>query len=239
MFTISTVELVLALVPAIVPAPPPELEGCPVEMGATPYSELTMEWAHGHQSLGENLSSSYAFRGISFATVPSPIERKKWFDVPEGPGGVEIGLFEDYRPDKSQKEARPKVIEKFMDFLLAADPKKMYQVSLRHPRCTDFERENIKNLQVFQNLCKAVHRKRARDAFHLWAAECSNLDYFLTSDTTFLNVYRTAVKDKKVNFKCRPVSPDELANELNISTDDIQIPEHGKMFLLSGREYDG
>jgi len=36
MFTISTVELVLALVPAIVPAPPPELEGCPVEMGATP-----------------------------------------------------------------------------------------------------------------------------------------------------------------------------------------------------------
>ena len=113
-----------------------------------------------------------------------------------------------------------------MDFLLAADPKKMYQVSLRHPRCTDFERENIKNLQVFQNLCKAVHRKRARDAFHLWAAECSNLDYFLTSDTTFLNVYRTAVKDKKVNFKCRPVSPDELANELNISTDDIQIPEH-------------
>lgn len=38
MFTISTVELVLAPVPAIVPAPPPWLEGCPVEMGATPVA---------------------------------------------------------------------------------------------------------------------------------------------------------------------------------------------------------
>ena len=36
MFTISTVELVLALVPDIVPAPLPYLEGCFVEMWATP-----------------------------------------------------------------------------------------------------------------------------------------------------------------------------------------------------------
>ena len=78
------------------------------------YSELDMECIHGHQSCGQNLSSSYAFRGIPFTTVPSPIERKKWFDVPEGPGGVEIGLFEDYRPDKSRKETRPTVVGKFM-----------------------------------------------------------------------------------------------------------------------------
>lgn len=207
------------------------------EIACCSYRELEKENVDGRHSLMCNLSGFYAFHGIPFAMVPSPIEREKWFDVSEGPGGVEIGLFEYYRPDKSRDKTRPNVREKFMDFLLAADPKKLYQTSLRHPRCTDFERNNIKNLHVFQNLCDAIHRKRARDAFHFWAAECNNIDYFLTTDGKFLRPYYTAIKDKKIKFRCKAVSPEELVRELNISTDGIQLPEHGKMFLMNGIEF--
>lgn len=84
---------------------------------------------------------------------------------------------------------------------------------------------------------KVLGRKRARDAYHLWSAECNNPDYFLTTDVNLINSYNTAVAYKKINLKCNLINPKDFIKELNISRVNIEIPEPGKMFLMNGLEY--
>ena len=84
---------------------------------------------------------------------------------------------------------------------------------------------------------KVIKRKRARDCYHLWACECSGLDFFLTTDSKLLESYSTAIKDKKIALSCKVVMPRGLVELLHISMEGISIPEPGKMFLMSGEEY--
>lgn len=180
------------------------------------YTELMWEIWQGYHSYGNNLSPLAAFRDTQFESVPAPIERGKLFSSANWVKGEEVELF--------------------MDFLLKVDPADFHIKVQRMAKFTEFELNNAKNISVFQQMCdgKALGRKRARDAYHLWAAECSGIGYFLTVDKKFLNPYRTAVRDKKISLKCRAVSPSELIEELGISTEGIFIPESGKRFFMSG-----
>lgn len=183
------------------------------------YTELMWEALLGYHSLVNNLSPLAAFMGTTFESVPAPIERGKFFSNANWVKGEEIELF--------------------MDFLLKVDPAKFHIKMHRMAKFTEFELNNAKNISIFQQMCdrKALGRSRARDAYHLWAAECSGIEYFLTVDKKFLNPYRTAVRDQKISLKCRAVSPAELIGELGISTEGIFIPESGKTFLMSGMPY--
>ena len=105
--------------------------------------------------------------------------------------------------------------------------------------CTDFERLCASKLDEFRNMCSesVFGRKRARDAYHYWTAECSCIDYFLTVDVKFVNAYKNAIKDKKLSAKCKVVSPIEFTEALSIPNSPLSIPACGKIFLLSGHEY--
>lgn len=183
------------------------------------YPELVWETWLGYQSLRNNVSPLYAFRDVKWHNIPSPIDRSKFFQSSNWVEGKEVELF--------------------MDFLLKVEPNKLYVLMKKSGQFTDFELNCAKNLSTFQDMCddKVLGRKRARDVYHLWSAECNNLDYFLTTDSKLINSYNTAVTHKKINLRCNLVNPKDLIEELNISRANIEIPESGKMFLMSGLEY--
>lgn len=180
--------------------------------------ELFWESLLSYHSWKAALSPLAAFNMVEFEEIPSPIERSKLF--------------------QSSDWVMKHRVEQFMDFLLDVNPSQLYQVMCGMNKFSKFELENARNIQKFKALCdeKVLKRKPARDAFHLWAAECSNVDYFLTIDMKFLRPYRQAIRSKKINFKCKAVSPEELIECLGISTEDIFIPETGKRYTMFGME---
>ena len=183
------------------------------------YPELVWESWGGYHSWAPNLSPLYAFHSVRWHSVPSPIERSKFF--------------------QSDNWVKGENVELFMDFLLKNDPRQLDDYMCRSDKFSDFERQCVKYLSFFQLMCddKVIGRKRARDCYHLWACECSGLDFFLTTDVRFLNSYSTAIRDKKISLSCKVVMPRGLVELLHISTEGISIPEPGKMFLMSGKEY--
>lgn len=188
------------------------------KLSACICKELVCESLLSHHSWKTALSPLAAFNRVEFEEIPSPIERSKLFQSSDWVMGQRV--------------------EQFMDFLLGVNPSQLYQMMCEMNKFSDFELKNAKNIQKFKDLCdeKTLKRKPARDAFHLWAAECSNVDYFLTIDMKFLRPYRQAIKSRKINFHCKAVSPEELIECLEISTDDIFIPETGKRFTMFGME---
>lgn len=124
-----------------------------------------------------------------------------------------------------------------MDFLLKVEPNKLYILMKKSGQFTDFELYCAKNLSTFQEMCdnKVLGRKRAQDIYHLWSAECNNLDYFLTTDAKLINSYNTAVRHKKINLNCNLINPKDFIKELNISRKNIEIPKHGLEYIPLGR----
>ncbi|EGW51494.1 hypothetical protein HMPREF1022_01511 [Desulfovibrio sp. 6_1_46AFAA] len=183
------------------------------------YPELVWETWLGYQSWRNNVSPLYAFRDVKWHNIPSPIDRSKFFQSSNWVEGKEVELF--------------------MDFLLKTDHIKLHSLMHKLNIFSEFEISCAKNLPIFQGMCsdKVLGRKRARDIYHLWAAECNNLDYFLTDDKKLINAYKNALKDKKINIHCNLVAPKELIEILNISTDGITVPNPGNMFLMNGLEY--
>lgn len=62
--------------------------------------------------------------------------------------------------------------------------------------------------------------KHVADAFHLWTAEVHRLDYFLTTDKKFLNVY-SDVRGKLAS-PTRATSPKGLCESLGVGPTDIE-----------------
>lgn len=126
-----------------------------------------------------------------------------------------------------------------MDFLLKVEPNKLYIRMKKSGQFTDFELYCAQNVSIFQEMCdnKVLGRKRARDIYHLWSAECNNLDYFLTTDAKLINSYNTAVRHKKINLNSNLINLKDFIKEINISRKNIVIPEPGKMFLMNGLDY--
>jgi hypothetical protein len=54
------------------------------------------------------------------------------------------------------------------------------------------------------------HRNQLLDAFHLWCAEVAGADYFLTHDTTLVDLWSRS-RDRGV---CRPIDTVPLVREL-------------------------
>lgn len=183
------------------------------------YDELRWEEWNGYQSMGNNLTPLAAFTKVRFNDVPPPIDRSKFVQTANWTDG---------------KEA-----DKFLDFLLEADSSRLEKMMKVQTCFSDFECQNAAQLKLFKDMCsnKAIGEKRKRDVFHLWAAECNHLDYFLTTDLKFLRSCNNAISHKKFVINCKVISPADLVKKLSIPDNDIHIPKAGTMFLMNGREY--
>ena len=131
------------------------------------YPELAWESWYGLQSWTPNLSPLYAFHSVRWHSVPSPLERSKFF--------------------QSDNWGKGDNVELFMDFLLKNDPRQLNDYVCRSDKFSDFERQSIKSLSLFQLMCddKVIKRKRARDSTIYGLANAADWIFFLQQIVNF------------------------------------------------------
>jgi hypothetical protein len=78
---------------------------------------------------------------------------------------------------------------------------------------TDFERQNLRNLGRFREICSALQETHYPDAFHLWTAEVNNLDYFMLIDKAFVNAI---TKTSRISPRTKLMAPIDLVRDLGI-----------------------
>ena len=105
----------------------------------------------------------------------------------------------------------------FCSLLLALEPSLLQGATAFWNTLPALEQENLLRLERFKSLCRGLSKKHYPDAFHLWTAETNRLDYFLTMDRKFPRALST---NRRLDFRCKAVSPDELLNSLGVSERD-------------------
>ena len=147
------------------------------------------------------------------------------------PAAVRRGLF---RPGFLEDFVRPGTLREFCKWLIRQLKDHQYTKDIRE-KISQFEIDNIENIDVFKKLCNKIDEKHYEDAFHLWTCSVNRVDVFLTADRAFANV----VKQAKVHeMACRVQSPDEMLSEMGVSEREPFPFEFGKWYYLSGLPYD-
>ena len=135
------------------------------------------------------------FKDIKIELLPSAVERSKL-----------------YQMDMSEYLKKETLI-KFCKFLLEVDFKEIEKRPLLLSKFTDFEKQNLKSLNRFKELCSSLDETHYPDALHLWTAEVNGLDFFLTSDRKFINVM---TQTSLAQLKTKPICPVDLLDFMGI-----------------------
>jgi hypothetical protein len=125
--------------------------------------------------------------------LPAPVERSNWgFGVEQLCGKAEVIAYCEY----FFLSASPEHIERFITGIR------------KNPRfnLSSFEEQCLSRAHVFKAICKGMARTHQPDALHLWTAEKTGMDVFLTHDKAFRNV----VDRQQVTLHCRVMFPSEL-----------------------------
>jgi hypothetical protein len=161
------------------------------------YIELEIETMKG--TFGGELRGWIGdlLKNVKIEYIPSAVERSKFQQM-------------DLR-----EYAKKETFIRFCKLLLEIDYKEFEKRRLWFlSKFTDFERQNIKSLNRFNELCSGLSEKHYPDAFHLWTAEVNSLDYFLRSDHKFINVM---TKTGRAQLNTKPIAPVDLLNFLGIT----------------------
>lgn len=150
------------------------------------------------ESLGEEMGGWQVGQGlpgdlvskIRFRYAPSPIERSRLMSLP----------FKVY----NSKECRTG----FFKLLLKANTRGQLD-NIRQWPLTAFELESVEGLGRFAEICSCLDESQYTDAWHLWTAERSGIDFFLTLDRRFINVM---TRTSRIPLISRPVYPSELVD---------------------------
>ncbi|MBA5248664.1 MAG: hypothetical protein FE834_03895 [Gammaproteobacteria bacterium] len=156
-----------------------------------------------HEALRRNATNKFGnvFKDVEITSVDAAVERSYFF-----PGELSSYI--------SKKES--KLIE-FCKWLLKLTPDDINNIVERPPELRTYPKfllDNLKNVRRFRELCKGLVENHYPDAFHLWSAEVNGVNFFLTIDRKFINVM---TKTKKIDLPCKPISPEDLLDELDIS----------------------
>jgi len=138
---------------------------------------------------GQGLPGDLASK-IKFRYAPSPIERSRLMSLP-------MNIY-------NSKECRIR----FFKWLLEAN-RRGDLINLQQLPLTAFELQSIQEFGRFAELCSCLNESQYTDAWHLWTAERSGIDFFLTLDKRFVNVM---TKTSRVPLISRPVFPSELVD---------------------------
>lgn len=111
----------------------------------------------------------------------------------------------------------------FCKFILEADFKKIENDHRFLSKFTDFERENLKFVARFREICSPLDETHYPDAFHLWTAEVNGLDFFLTADRKFINVMTNT---SNIQLKTKPIAPADFLDFLGIEErEPMPVPD--------------
>jgi hypothetical protein len=163
------------------------------------YDELQHEAFKRPGSFPSNVLGDL-FAGVTFMHVDAAVERSFFFQME-----MSEYISKDQMITFCKWLHSPK-IEDMVDRLASLE---------RYPA---FLLNNLKGVQRFRDLCNGLAEKQYPDAFHLWTAEVNEIEYFLTTDQKFI---RAMTVTKRMNLPCRPLSPSDLLDVLEI---DDRVP---------------
>jgi hypothetical protein len=170
--------------------------------------ELTAERMRSRMN-GQGLEGDLWY-GIRFEHVASPLDRSTWM----GDLTLQLMTSDDHRAafyDRLLLIARKGVAKEVIDYLGTSE-------------FMARQLENLDRLGEFVRICKAVGKPRYGDAFHLWTALCSSLDFFLTTDDKFLRLLR---EDPSItDLAYRAVTPSELVGILDFTPAELPVGEN-------------
>lgn len=170
------------------------------------YIELHFEDWRGNRGMVGSFGDLFA--DIEIHNVPPAVERSRFRQT----------------DDLGQHLSKDELTD-FCQFLICLDPAVLQKATEFWETLPDFERQNLSRLDKFKKLCRTLTGNHYADAFHLWTAEANGLDGFLMVEKAFPNAVR---RDRALNFRCAPVTPEELIQQLGVAErDPIPIPEGG------------
>ncbi|ATD68255.1 MULTISPECIES: hypothetical protein [Luteimonas] len=149
-------------------------------------AELLSEEMRGWQ-VGQGLAGDLLSK-IRFRYVPSPIERSRLMSLPSN----------TYNSKECQTD--------FFKMLLEANRRGDLQ-NLRRWPLTKFELQSVEEFGRFAEICSCLTESQYVDAWHLWTAERSGIDFFLTLDKRFVNAM---TRTSRVSLLSRPIYPSDL-----------------------------
>jgi hypothetical protein len=186
------------------------------------HPELTLEAMLGH--MDQTAGVGHLLHRVPIGDVPPAIERSRFQQI-------DLGEF-------AGKES----FNKFCELLLQLS----YRDFAKRPRFlssfSPFEQQNLRALERFKEICRALPKKHYRDGFHLWTAEANGLDYFLTADGKFI---RALTQSSKLHLQCRPIGPDELLTEMGMTerdplpVNDYDFHTYGEVPPIDGKTSKG
>lgn len=175
------------------------------------YIGVDIECMAGWQN--SPISGCPAFHGEQFIHLQSPIGVTKFSDTG------------DFKKDFSHTCAY--LMKCSIDSLLS------------NKRLSEFEKESARTIDIFKRLCDqdVLGADKKEDAFHIWAAEVHNINFFVTTDYRLVNAFSHAVKHGKIKINCKVMKPSEIAEHLKLDTSNIAIPDTDKFYTLDGKEH--
>lgn len=157
------------------------------------YTELEFEDWSGERGIQGTFGD--LFSNTTIAKVPPAIERSR-FNAMD---------FEECLSRDAVKE--------FCKFLFKRNVEELQNIPGLWESVTEFERNNLMQIDRFKLFLRKLNEVHFPDAFHLWTAEMNGINYFLTMDKKFINV----VKNNPIEyFKCVPVSPKMLLEHIGV-----------------------
>lgn len=121
---------------------------------------------------------------------------------------------------------------KFCVWLLDPKAEKLADHLEGQERFPAFLISNLRQVERFRELCSGLAKKQYPDAFHLWTAEVNGMQYFLTTDGKFI---RVMTETKNISLPCKPVSPAELLEILQIKDLEPFEFKPNQFYNISGK----
>lgn len=182
-------------------------------------SELMYEDWQGFQSMGNNLTHYYAFNNCKVEDIKSPIERSFFYPISNLDGNQ---------------------LQSFIEFLLNTESSHLMdildKISIRHPNVFEYNTVTETSFNWFKNLCSRLNKNKYRDAFHFWAAEHNEIDFFLSEDKKFRNELSMSLKHGGLQHFCMAVGVVEFVSQLQIETQSVVLPESGAYYDMGGHK---
>lgn len=171
------------------------------------YNELFLESAKAYDRAS-------LLDGVGFGEILSPIERSRFFQKDR---------FEDYTNKNSLRE--------FVRFLVTLSENDVNKL-LRKRDITDADRVALREVDILKDICRGMSFEHYDDAFHFWAAEHADLDFYITFD----NRFRNSLSKQKIKTKASTVSVIEFLSEIGVKFFDQMPVDFGATYDFSGRK---
>jgi hypothetical protein len=176
------------------------------------YSEIGFEgWKRSGSFPSNHIGNIFA--GVNFNHVDAAIERSYFFQS-------ELSAYLE----------KGTVIE-FCRWLLTPNIEALANKLASTKRYPDSLLNNLRKVERFRELCAGLTEKQYPDAFHLWSAEASGMDLFLTTDGKFI---RVLTETKKISLPCTPLSPSQLLEQFGITKREPFAYKEGQFYDLLG-----